>query len=210
MEKGSPLSYTPTVAVKHVAPDFEATAYQDYEFKKVKLSDYRGKYVLLVFWPMDFSFVCPTEIIAFSEAAKIFREHNTEVLGISCDSHFTHMEFAMKPKKKGGLGDIDIPLLSDKSHNISKAFGCYIDHGDYEGCAFRATYIMDKEGIVRHSAINDTQVGRSPDEFIRLVQAFQFSDEKGEVCPAKWTPGSLSYAPKLGGESHKKFLDNYE
>ena len=207
---GSPLTYVPKAVVKHLAPDFEVTAYQDYEFKKVKLSDYRGKYVLLVFWPMDFSFVCPTEIIAFSDAAKVFRELNTEVLGVSCDSHFTHMEFAMKPKKKGGLGEVEMPLLADKSHRIAKDYGCYIDHGDYEGTALRATYIIDKEGIIRHISMLDTQVGRSPDEFIRLVQAFQYSDEKGEVCPAKWEPGKLAYKPKIGDEGHKKYLESHE
>ena len=210
MEQGSPLSYVPRAAVKHLAPDFEATAYQDYEFKQVKLSDYRGKYVVLFFWPMDFSFVCPTEIIAFSDAAKIFREHDCEILGVSTDSKFTHMEFDMKPKKKGGLGEVELPLISDRSHEISKAYGCYIDHGDYEGSAFRATYIIDKEGILRHISINDTQIGRSPDEFIRLVQAFQYSDKMGEVCPAKWKPGELAYAAKLGDENHRKYLEGHD
>ena len=108
------------------------------------------------------------------------------------------MEFSMKPRKKGGLKDVDIPLLSDRSGKIAKDYGCYIDHRDYEGNALRGTYIIDKEGILRHISLIDTQVGRSPDEFLRLVQAFAYADEKGEVCPAKWKLGELAYAAKVG------------
>lgn len=149
MEKGSPLTYVPKAVVRHPAPEFEAMAY-DKGFKKIKLSDYKGKYVVLFFYPLDFTFVCPTEIINFSEAAAKFRESGAEVIGVSIDSHFTHAEYVKKPRKQGGLGDMDIPLVSDLSKQISKDYGVLIDHGDDNGVAFRGTFIIDGNGILRH------------------------------------------------------------
>ena len=117
------------------------------------------------------------------------------------------MEFCSKPRKKGGLGELDIPLIADTDHKISKDYGCLIDHGEDSGIAFRATYIIDKEGILRHMSINDTPVGRNPDEVLRLVQAFQYVDENGEVCPAKWKPGKKSIPPKVNDSKLKEYWE---
>ena len=206
--EGSPLTYVPKVAIRYPAPEIEATCYHEYDFKKFKLSDYKGKYVVLFFWPLDFTFVCPTEIIAFSDAAKEFREIGCEVVGCSIDSQFTHMEYSMKPRKKGGLGEMDIPMVSDLSKQISKDYGCLIDHGADAGVAYRATYIIDKEGIVRHISMNDLPVGRNTDEVLRLVQAFQFTDEHGEVCPAKWKPGKKAMVPDAKSYKLKEYWED--
>ena len=154
-----------------------------------------GKYVVLFFWPLDFTFVCPTEIVQYSDAAKRFREIGAEVIGASIDSHFTHMEYTKKDRKKGGLGKMDIPMIADISKEISKKYGCLIEDGDDAGIAFRATYIIDDKGIVRHISISDLPVGRNVEETLRLVQAFQYSDKYGEVCPASWTPGAATMKP---------------
>ena len=148
--EGSPLTYVPKAVVRHEAPDFEADAYHEFDFKKVKLSDYRGKYVVLFFYPLDFTFVCPTEIVAYADAAKSFRESGCEVIGVSVDSKFCHMEYCLKERKKGGLGELDIPLVSDLSKQISKDYGVLIDHGDDNGVSFRGTFIIDTKGIIRH------------------------------------------------------------
>jgi len=169
------------------APDFEANAYiQGKGFQKVKLSDYKGKYVVLFFWPLDFTFVCPTEILQFSDKSDEFRKHNCEVIGISVDSEFSHEQWSKKPRDEGGLGDMKIPLVSDLTKNISNSYGCLVPGA---GISFRATYIIDDKGILRHLSINDTPVGRNVDEVLRLVKAFKHSDVFGEVCPAKWEPG---------------------
>jgi len=158
-------------------------------FKKIKLSDFKGQYVVLFFYPLDFTFVCPTEIVQFSDRAKEFTEISCQVIGASVDSQFTHMEYTKKDRKKGGLGKMEIPLVADISKDIARRYGCLIDHGDDNGVAFRATYIIDKNQVVRHISISDLPVGRNIDEVLRLVKAFQYTDEFGEVCPAQWTPG---------------------
>jgi alkyl hydroperoxide reductase subunit AhpC len=180
--------------VRKPAPYFEAEAYYN-GFKKVKLTDYKGKYVVLFFWPLDFTFVCPTEIISFGDKAKEFREIGAEVVGVSIDSKFTHMEYCKKDRKKGGLGKMDIPLLADVTKSISKNYGCLIDEGEDAGVAFRATYIIDGNGILRHQSISDLPVGRNVDEVLRLVKAFKYTDEFGEVCPASWKPGQATIVP---------------
>jgi alkyl hydroperoxide reductase subunit AhpC len=134
--------------------------------------------------------VCPTEIVSFSEKAKEFRENGCEVLACSVDSHFTHMEYTKKDRKKGGLGKMDIPLVADLTKDIARRYGCLIEDGDDSGVAFRATYIIDKNQVVRHISINDLPVGRNVDETLRLVKAFIHTDEFGEVCPASWRPGA--------------------
>jgi alkyl hydroperoxide reductase subunit AhpC len=141
-------------------------------FKKVSLSDYAGKYVVLFFYPLDFTFVCPTEIVSFSDRAKEFREIGCEVLACSVDSHFTHMEYTKKDRKKGGLGTMDIPLIADVNKELAKRYGCLITEGEDTGVAFRATYIIDKNSVVRHISISDLPVGRNVDETLRLVKAF--------------------------------------
>ena len=209
MEKldGFPFTYVPKAAVRHPAPEINNTCYFEGEFKKFKLSDWRGKYVVLFFYPLDFTFVCPTEIIAFSDAAKNFRENGCEIVGCSIDSQFTHLEYCSKPRKKGGLGDMEIPLIADVSKQVAKDYGCLIDHGDDNGVAFRATYIIDKTGTIRHISINDLPVGRNIDEILRLVQAFQYTDENGEVCPAKWKPGKKTMVPDVKSDKLKEYWE---
>lgn len=166
-------------------------------FKKIKLSsaDYKNKYIVLFFWPLDFTFVCPTEIVQFGDRAKDFRAINCEVIGVSVDSHFTHRAYTQKERNVGGLGKMDIPLVADVTKEISKKYGCLIEDGDDAGVAYRATYIIDSKGILRHISISDLAVGRNVDETLRLVQAFQYTDKYGEVCPASWTPGTATMKP---------------
>ncbi|XP_018496816.1 peroxiredoxin 1 isoform X2 [Galendromus occidentalis] len=174
------------------APDFQGTAVVDGEFKTIKLSDYKGKYVILFFYPLDFTFVCPTEIIAFSEAAQKFRDINCELIACSTDSHFSHLAWINTPRKEGGLGGMNIPLLADKSMDIARAYDVLEEK---EGITFRGLYIIDGKGILRQITVNDLPVGRSVDETLRLVQAFQFVDKHGEVCPANWKPGADTMIP---------------
>merc|ERR1712227_483512 len=182
------------------APDFDCQALVNGEFKNVKLSDYREKYVVLFFYPLDFTFVCPTEIIAFSEAASTFAKSNCQVIAASTDSVFSHLAWTNTDRKQGGLGPMKIPILSDTNHKVSKSYGCLKED---EGIAFRGLYIIDKNGILRQITINDLPVGGSVEETLRLVQAFQFVDENGEVCPAGWRPGADSMkADPMGSKEY--------
>jgi len=185
------------------APAFSAQALVNGEFKQVSLSDYKGKYVVLFFYPLDFTFVCPTEIIAFSEAAHQFQKIGCEVIAASTDSVFSHLAWTNTERKQGGLGEMKIPILADTNHKISKAYGCLKED---DGIAFRGLYIIDNNGILRQITINDLPVGRSVEETLRLVQAFQFVDKNGEVCPAGWKPGSdtMKADPKGSKEYFKK------
>ncbi|XP_010168651.1 peroxiredoxin-1 isoform X1 [Antrostomus carolinensis] len=185
------------------APDFTATAVMpDGQFKDIKLSDYKGKYVVFFFYPLDFTFVCPTEIIAYSDRADEFKKINCEVIGASVDSHFCHLAWVNTPKKQGGLGTMNIPLISDTKRAIAKEYGVLKED---EGIAYRGLFIIDEKGILRQITINDLPVGRSVDETLRLVQAFQFTDKHGEdlnilivsVCPAGWKPGSDTIKPDV-------------
>ncbi|KAG2461587.1 PRDX1 protein, partial [Polypterus senegalus] len=163
------------------APDFKATAVMpDKQFKDIQLSDYRGKYVVFFFYPLDFTFVCPTEIIAYSDRADEFKKINCEVIGASVDSHFCHLAWINSPRKQGGLGQMNIPLVADTLRTISKDYGVLKED---EGIAFRGLFIIDDKGILRQITINDLPVGRSVDETLRLVQAFQFTDKHGEELP---------------------------
>ncbi|KAG8197110.1 hypothetical protein JTE90_004370 [Oedothorax gibbosus] len=181
--------------VTHPAPDFKGTAVVNGNFKEVKLEDYKGKYLVMFFYPLDFTFVCPTEIIAFSEMAKEFRALNTEVLAVSVDSHFSHLAWINTPRKQGGLGSMDIPLLSDLSKKISKDYGVLLD----AGLALRGLFIIDPKQVVRQVTINDLPIGRSVEETLRLVKALQFHEKNGEVCPANWKPDSPSIKPDPKG-----------
>ncbi|KAL7633616.1 UNVERIFIED_CONTAM: hypothetical protein RMT77_016149 [Armadillidium vulgare] len=169
------------------APKFKGTAVVDGEFKQISLEDYEGKYVVFFFYPLDFTFVCPTEIIAFSERAEEFRAIGCEVIGCSTDSHFSHLAWVNTDRKQGGLGSMDIPLLADKNLEIAKSYGVLKEE---DGVAYRGLFIIDGKQNLRQVTINDLPVGRDVDETLRLVQAFQFTDEHGEVCPAGWKPGS--------------------
>ncbi|XP_050695738.1 peroxiredoxin 1-like [Eriocheir sinensis] len=174
-------------ALTKPAPAFNGTAVVDGQFKEISLTDYKGKYLVLFFYPLDFTFVCPTEIIAFSDRAEEFRKIGCELVACSTDSHFSHLAWINTARKEGGLGKMNIPLLADKSMEISRAYGVLKDD---EGLSFRGLFIIDIQQNLRQVTINDLPVGRDVDETLRLVQAFQFVDKHGEVCPAGWKPGS--------------------
>lgn len=182
--------------VQHAAPDFKGTAVVDGNFKPVSLTDFKGKYLVLFFYPLDFTFVCPTEIIAFSDRIKDFREINTDVVGVSTDSHFSHLAWINTSRKEGGLGGLQYPLLSDFTKAISRAYGVLVESA---GLALRGLFIIDPNGVVRQITINDLPVGRSVDETLRLVKAFQFVEKHGEVCPANWEPNSPTIKPDPKG-----------
>ncbi|ESO89153.1 hypothetical protein LOTGIDRAFT_183148 [Lottia gigantea] len=189
------------VIISKQAPDWNGTAVINGEFKDIKLSDYRGKYVVFFFYPLDFTFVCPTEILAFSDRNDEFKKVNTQVIACSVDSQFTHLAWINTPRNKGGLGPLKIPLLSDITHEISKAYGVYLQD---LGHSLRGLFIIDPKGILRQVTMNDLPVGRSVDETLRLVQAFQYTDQHGEVCPAGWKPGGDTIIPDPK-ESQKYF-----
>lgn len=181
--------------IKKPAPDFTAEAVVDGDFKTIKLSDYQGKWVYLFFYPFDFTFVCPTEIIAFSDAAEKFQKLNTQILGCSIDSKFVHLRWTETPREDGGIGKINYPLVADVNKEIAKAFDVLADGG----MAFRGSFLIDPSGTVRQVTINDLPVGRSVDEALRLIEAFQYTDVHGEVCPAGWTQGGATIKPSPKG-----------
>ena len=179
------------------APDFTATAVVDQEFKEISLSQYRGKYVVLFFYPLDFTFVCPTEITAFSDRYDAFKALNTEVLGVSVDSQFSHLAWIQTPRNQGGLGDINYPLVADLKKEISTAYNVL---DDAEGVALRGLFIIDPDGVIMHATINNLPVGRNVDETLRVLQAFQYvQSNPDEVCPANWTPGEKTMKPDPKG-----------
>ncbi|XP_016161458.1 PREDICTED: peroxiredoxin-4 [Ficedula albicollis] len=188
---------SPCLSVSKPAPYWEGTAVINGEFKELKLTDYEGKYLVFFFYPLDFTFVCPTEIIAFSDRIEEFRAINTEVVACSVDSKFTHLAWINTPRKQGGLGPMKIPLLSDLTHQISKDYGVYLED---QGHTLRGLFIIDNKRILRQITMNDLPVGRSVDETLRLVQAFQYTDKHGEVCPAGWKPGSETIIPDPAGK----------
>ena len=163
----------------------------------MSLKDFREKYLVLLFYPFDFTYVCPTELIAFSESMPQFREINAEVLGVSTDSHFTHLAWVNTPRTEGGLGDIGYPLLADISKEMSRNYNVLVENPEdpMYGAALRGIFIIDGNGKLRSMQINDDAVGRSVDETLRLIKAFQFADENGEVCPANWKPGDKTIVP---------------
>ncbi|XP_004365378.1 peroxiredoxin-2 [Capsaspora owczarzaki ATCC 30864] len=180
--------------IQKPAPHFETDAVSNGEFKTVKLSDFKGKYLVLFFYPLDFTFVCPTEIIAFSDRVKEFEALNTAVVAASIDSKFSHLAWINTPRKNGGLGPMNIPILADVTKTISRDYGVLLEDA---GIALRGLFIIDDKGILRQITINDLPVGRSVDETLRLVQAFQYTDKHGEVCPAGWTPGKATIKPDV-------------
>jgi len=174
------------------APDWAGKAVVNGEFKDLKLSDYKGKYLVFFFYPLDFTFVCPTEIIAFSDRVEEFKKINTEVIAVSVDSVFTHLAWINTPRTEGGLGKMKIPILADLTKQISKDYGVLLEDA---GHTLRGLFIIDGKGILRQITMNDLPVGRSVDETLRLVQAFQYTDQHGEVCPAGWKPGADTIIP---------------
>nr|AKG26772.1 peroxiredoxin 1 [Dastarcus helophoroides] len=190
------LQWTKAVISKP-APAWKSTAVVNGEFVELKLSDFKGKYLVFFFYPLDFTFVCPTEILAFSDRLEEFKKINTEVVACSVDSHFTHLAWINTPRKEGGLGKINIPLLSDLNHSISKDYGVFLED---LGHTLRGLFIIDPKGVLRQITMNDLPVGRSVDETLRLVQAFQYTDQHGEVCPAGWKPGQDTIIPSPVGK----------
>ncbi|KAG5670943.1 hypothetical protein PVAND_001172 [Polypedilum vanderplanki] len=183
--------------VQKPAPDFEAVAVCDNDFKTVKLADYKGKsWLVLFFYPLDFIFVCPTEIISFSDRLEEFKKLNCEVVGVSVDSHFSHLAWKNTPRKEGGIGDIKYPLLADLTKKISQDYGVLLEEG---GIALRGLFIIDPNAIVRQITINDLPVGRSVDETLRLIKAFQFVEKHGEVCAANWKENDPTIKPDPKG-----------
>ncbi|MFC1744715.1 peroxiredoxin [Candidatus Riflebacteria bacterium] len=185
------------VLVTKKAPEFSAPAVMpDNSIKDdFKLSDYRGKYVVLFFYPLDFTFVCPSEIIAFHKKIEDFKNLNTEVIGVSVDSQFTHLAWKKTDPRKGGLGNIQFPLVADLSKAISRVYGVLLE----SGISLRGLFLIDQEGVVRHQVVNDLPLGRNVDEAIRMVQSLQFTEQYGEVCPANWKPGEDGMKPNPEG-----------
>jgi len=190
------------------APLFKTTAVVNEKFETVSLDQYRGKWVVLFFYPFDFTFVCPTEILAFSKAVSDFARLNTQVLGVSTDSQHTHLAWIRTTRKEGGLGELDFPLLADVSKDISRAYGVLVEDKEDEmyGAALRGLFLIDPSGVVRSVTVNDDAVGRSLDEALRLIKAFQFADKHGEVCPANWKPGDATIIPSP--DESKAFFSN--
>lgn len=183
--------------VQDEAPDFKAQAVmEDGSVKEIRLSEYRGKYVVLFFYPLDFTFVCPTEILAISDRIDEFKARNTEVIGVSVDSHFSHLAWRDTPRKKGGVGEVRYPLVSDLDKSICRDYGVLIEK---PGIALRGLFLIDKSGKIRHITINDLPLGRNVDEVLRMVDAVQFNEKHGEVCPANWNKGAEGMKPDQKG-----------
>ncbi len=168
------------------APNFKTQAVIKNDFKELSLSDFKGKYVVLFFYPLDFTFVCPTELVAFQEKLNEFKERNTELLACSIDSHFSHHAWLNTPKAKGGIEGVEYPLLADIGGKIAESY----DVLSPENIAYRGLFLIDKQGIVRHQVVNDLPLGRNVDEVLRMVDALQHTEKHGEVCPANWNKGS--------------------
>jgi peroxiredoxin (alkyl hydroperoxide reductase subunit C) len=174
------------VLVNKPAPDFTAPAVVNKEFQDITLSSFRGKKnVVLFFYPLDFTFVCPTELHAFQDKLKEFRAKNTEVLAVSVDSKFSHLAWLNTPQDQGGIEGVTYPVISDIHKTITRDFD--VLHED--GVALRATFLIDKKGMVRQQTVNDLPLGRNIDEMLRLVDALTFNEKHGDVCPANWTEG---------------------
>nr|QCI04794.1 2-Cys peroxiredoxin [Bornetia secundiflora] len=181
------------IGVGHQAPDFCATAVYEQEFKEIRLSEYLGKYIILLFYPLDFTFVCPTEIIAFSDSYSKLISLNTEILAISVDSEYCHLAWMQMDRESGGVGDLKYPLVSDLNKQISRSYNVLME----DGKSLRGLFIIDKEGIIQHSLINNLDFGRSVDETLRTLQAIQYvQNNPDEVCPANWQPGSATIVSK--------------
>jgi peroxiredoxin (alkyl hydroperoxide reductase subunit C) len=182
--------------VTEQAPDFTANAVMpDNSFGQITLSSFKGKYVVLFFYPLDFTFVCPSEILAFNKKLDAFKSKNCEVIGVSVDSRFTHLAWKNTKIEDGGIGNIQYPLVEDLNKEIAKSYGILFGGS----VALRGLFLIDPTGKVRHCVINDLPLGRSVDEALRMVDAVQFSDTHGEVCPANWKEGEEAMKPTAEG-----------
>lgn len=182
------------------APHFQADATQadsngNVAFKNIALSELKGKYVILFFYPLDFTFVCPTELHAFEKQRTAFENEGAVVLGCSVDSKFSHKAWLESPIQKGGIQSVQYPILSDINKEVARDFGCLGENG----LAYRATYIIDKEGVIQVAQINNLPIGRNVDEILRLLQALKNHEQTGNVCPAQWKPGEKDMTPTQEG-----------
>ena len=178
------------------APEFEAEAVMpNNSFETVSLSSYKGKYVVVFFYPLDFTFVCPSEILAFNKQIEDFKAKGCELLGISVDSIYTHLAWKNTPVDQGGIGQVQFPLISDISKSISTDYGVLFEGG----VSLRGLFLIDKDGVVRHQLVNDLPLGRNVDEALRVIDALQFHETHGEVCPANWRPGEDAMKPTPEG-----------
>ena len=185
-----------TAFVTQPAPDFkDADALVNGEFKKISLSDYKGKKVVLFFYPLDFTFVCPTEILAFSDAIAEFKDRDTEVIGVSVDSKFSHFAWTQMDRKDGGIKGITFPLIADLNKTLAADYGVLLPHG----IALRGLFIINKDGVLKHITVNHNDLGRNVDEVLRLLDAVDFSEENGEVCPANWHKGEKAMKASAAG-----------
>jgi peroxiredoxin (alkyl hydroperoxide reductase subunit C) len=193
------------VTIQKPAPDFTAEAVRGLEFTEIKLSALKGKYVVLFFYPLDFTFVCPTEIIAFDEKYEEFKKRGAEVIGCSVDSKFSHLAWQKVARSAGGLGNVRYPLVADITKQIARDYGVLFEDGGDAGVALRGTFVIDKKGNVRHATLNDLPLGRNIDEYLRLIDAIEFNEKHGEVCPANWTPGADTMkADPVGSQEYFK------
>ncbi len=185
------------VLVGKKAPDFTATAVLgNNEIKDITLSEFtKGKYTVLFFYPLDFTFVCPSELIAFDHRLAEFKSRNVEVLGVSIDSQFTHLAWKNTAVDKGGIGQVGYALVADIKHEIAKAYDVEAEGG----VAFRGSFLIDRSGVVQHQVVNNLPLGRDIDEMIRMVDALQFTEENGEVCPAGWKKGKKGMTASTEG-----------
>lgn len=177
-----------SVLVGKQAPDFTAQAVMsNNEIRKFTLSqEIKGKYAVLFFYPMDFTFVCPSELIAFNNRLAEFKNRGVEVISVSIDSEYTHLAWKNTPVEKGGIGQVNYPMIADIKHEICRAYDVEFEPA---GVAFRGSFLIDQKGVVRHQVINDLPLGRDVDEMLRVIDALQFTEEYGEVCPAGWKRG---------------------
>ncbi|MDH5679345.1 MAG: peroxiredoxin, partial [Nitrospinota bacterium] len=181
--------------VQSKAPDFKGEAVVDKQFKEISLADYSGKWLVLFFYPLDFTFVCPTEITAFSDRVADFKKLGAELVGSSVDSKFSHLAWINTPRNKGGLGDIAFPLLAD----ITKQVGADYDVLLSGGITLRGLFIIGPEGNIRYKLVHDLGIGRNVEEVLRVLAAIQQTDKTGEVCPADWKPGADTMKPDPTG-----------
>jgi peroxiredoxin (alkyl hydroperoxide reductase subunit C) len=185
-----------SVLVGKAAPEFTLTAvYGDNQIKPWSLSEHRGRYVLLFFYPLDFTFVCPSELIALDHRLAEFKKRNTEVIGVSIDSEFTHLAWKNTPINQGGIGQVGYPLVADIKHSLCQAYGVE----DSDGTALRGSFLIDRAGVVQHQSVNNASLGRNIDDLLRLIDALQFNEEHGDVCPAGWQKGDAGIVQSTAG-----------
>jgi len=191
-----------SVLVGRQAPDFKAMALMpDKTFQEISLSDYKGKYILLFFYPLDFTFVCPTELHALQDKLSEFEKRDVQVLGISVDSHFTHLAWVSQPRSQGGIEGTTFPLISDLGKQITQDYDVEVPDSSF---SLRAVFLINRDGTVQYQAVHNTDIGRNIQELLRVVDALQFTEQHGEVCPANWQAGEDGF--KADNDGLKEYL----